>query len=63
MSPTVVAVDQVDLDLALAAVALGVARTRFEHSGSAENTRLLEEAQAQVDLLLDERLDRTRAAA
>jgi hypothetical protein len=59
MSPTVVAVDQLDLDLALAAVALGMARTRFDHCGSAENTRLLQEAQAQVDLLLDERLDRT----
>ena len=62
MSPTVVAVDQLDLDLALAAVALGMARTRFDHCGSAENTRLLQEAQAQVDVLLDERLDRNRPA-
>ncbi len=52
------AVDGLDLDLTLASIGLGVARALFLRCGSAGNARLLEEAVADVDRLLDERLAR-----
>ncbi len=55
MSTPVVSLDALDLDLALASVALGVAREMWVHCASAANTRRLEEAQAEVDALLDVR--------
>jgi hypothetical protein len=57
-STSAIALDQLELDLTLASIALGVARARFDRCGSATNTRLLEEAVADVDRLLDERLAR-----
>lgn len=45
-----------DLDLALASVALHVARAMWDHCPSAANIRRLQEAQADVDALLDRRL-------
>jgi hypothetical protein len=56
MSPTVVSLDQLDHDIAVAYIALGVARSAAAHSPSAENARRVAEAEADVDTLLDRRL-------
>ena len=56
MSPTVTSVDTLDLEIAVAYIALGVARGRAVHCPSADNARLVAEAEAAVDALLDERL-------
>ena len=55
MSPTVTTLDQLDYDIAVASIALGVARASYARCPSAENARLLDQAQAAVDALLDER--------
>ncbi len=56
MTRTVTSIDDLDLQIAVAFIALGVARSAEAHSPSAANTRLVEEARASVDALLDERL-------
>jgi hypothetical protein len=56
MSLTVTSIDQLDYDISLAYIALGVARTACDRCPSAENTRLVGEAERDVDALLDERL-------
>ena len=56
MSPTVTSIDRIDLDIAVAYVALGAARTSWAHSPSAANQRLVDEAEAALDRLLDARL-------
>lgn len=55
MSPTVTSIDQIDLEIAVTYVALGAARTRCTHSPSAENQRLVAEAEEDLDRLLDTR--------
>ena len=56
MSPTVTSLDQIDLDLSVACIALGVARNGFARCPSAENQRQVDDAEAAVDRLLDARL-------
>ena len=56
MSPAVTSLDELDLEIAVAYVALGTARQRFERSPNAENEQRVGEALAEVDRLLDERL-------
>jgi hypothetical protein len=56
MSPTVTPTDHIDTDISLASIALGAARASFDRCPSAENARLLDEAVADVDRLLDLRL-------
>lgn len=56
MSPTVTSLDQIDLDLAVAFIALGVARSAAARSPSGDNVRAAAEAEAAVDRLLDSRL-------
>jgi hypothetical protein len=58
MSPTITTIDQLDYDISLAYIALGVARSAWLHCPSAENTRRVAEAEQAVDALLDERLSR-----
>jgi hypothetical protein len=53
---TVTTVDDLDLEIAVAYIALGVARSAEAHCPSAANARLVEEAESSVDALLDERL-------
>ena len=55
MSPTVTTLEQLDCDISVASVALGVARRTFDRCPSAENESAVEEAEASVDRLLDER--------
>ncbi len=58
MTRTVTSLDDLDLDLeiAVAYIALGVARSSAEHCPSAENVRRVADAEAAVDALLDDRL-------
>ena len=56
MTRTVTSLDDLDLEIAVAYIALGVARSAEAHCPSAENTRRVAEATAAVDALLDQRL-------
>jgi hypothetical protein len=56
MSPTITSVDEIDLDISVAYIALGVARGSFDRCPSAENERRVADAMADVDRLLDARL-------
>jgi hypothetical protein len=56
MSPTVTSLDQIDLDIAVAYIALGAARSGFTRCPSGENERLVDDAEATVNELLDARL-------
>jgi hypothetical protein len=55
MSPTVTSLDQLDYDISVAYIALGVARSSYTRCPSAENARLVDEAEGAVDRLLDDR--------
>jgi hypothetical protein len=56
MTRTVTSIETLDLEIAVAYIALGVARSAAAHSPSAENARRVAEAEADVDTLLDRRL-------
>jgi hypothetical protein len=56
MSPTVTSVDQIDLDISIAFIALGVSRTAFARCPSGENQLAVDRAREAVDQLLDARL-------
>jgi hypothetical protein len=60
MSPTITSVDEIDLDISVAFIALGVARTSFARCPSAENEQRVAAAVADVDRLLDARLATAR---
>ena len=55
MSPTVTTIDQLDCEIAVAFIALGVARTSFHRCPSGENAEAVTAAEASVDRLLDQR--------
>jgi hypothetical protein len=55
MSPTVTSLDQLDYDISVAYIALGVARGSLDRCPSAENERAVGEAESCVNCLLDER--------
>jgi hypothetical protein len=56
MTRTVTSIETLDLEIAVAYIALGVARSTATRSPSAENVRRVAEAEADVDALLDQRL-------
>ena len=56
MTRTVTSVEALDLEIAVAYIALGVARSAEAHCPSGENARRVAEAEAAVDALLDQRL-------
>jgi hypothetical protein len=56
MTRTVTSIEALDLEIAVAYIALGVARSAAAHSPSAENVRRVADAEADVDALLDRRL-------
>jgi hypothetical protein len=56
MSPTITSVDEIDLEISVAYIALGAARSSFTRCPSAENERRVADAEAVVDRLLDARL-------
>jgi hypothetical protein len=53
MSTSVTSLDQIDLEISLAQVALSSARSVLTRCPTGDNTRRVEEAQAEVDRLLD----------
>jgi hypothetical protein len=55
MSPTVTSIDQLDYDISVAYIALGVARSSWDRCPNAENENAVDAAEACVDRLLDER--------
>jgi hypothetical protein len=56
MTRTVTSIEALDLEIAVAYIALGVARSAAAHCPSAENARRVADAEADVDALLDQRL-------
>jgi hypothetical protein len=56
MSPTVTSLAQIDTDIAVAYIALGVARSSWQRCPSSENAEAVEAAESCVDRLLDDRL-------
>jgi hypothetical protein len=56
MSSSIIPIDQLDLEISLAHVAVGGARAAFSRCPSAENQQRVDEALADVDRLLDQRL-------
>jgi hypothetical protein len=56
MSPTVTSIDEIDLDISVAFIALGVARTAFERCPSGENAEAVTQAEGAVNALLDARI-------
>jgi hypothetical protein len=60
MSPTITSIDEIDLDISVAYIALGVARSTFTRCPSAENEQRVADAVADVDRLLDARLAAAR---
>jgi hypothetical protein len=56
MSPTVTSLDQIDLDISVAYIALGAARSAFAHCPSGENAWAVEEAETALNRQLDARL-------
>jgi hypothetical protein len=55
MDPTVTSLDQLDLDVSVAYIALGVARSSWNRCPSGENAEAVDAAERCVDRLLDER--------
>ena len=56
MTRTVTSIETLDLEIAVAYIALGVARSTFTRCPSAENEQRVADAVADVDRLLDARL-------
>ena len=55
MSPTVTSLDQLDYDISIAYIALGVARSAWDRCPSAANAHAVDEMEGCVNRLLDER--------
>ena len=60
MSTTVTSLEQIDLDISIAFVALGVARSAYARCPSGENAGAVDDAERAVNQLLDARLDTRR---
>jgi hypothetical protein len=60
MSTTITSLDQIDLEISVAYIALGAARAAFERCPSAENGSAVDSAEHSLDALLDARLAVTR---
>jgi hypothetical protein len=56
MSPTITTIDEIDLDISIAYIALGAARTAFARCPSGENARAVDEAETSLNARLDARL-------
>ena len=55
MSPSVTSIDELDLEISVAYITLGGARSMFRRCPSAENQRRVDEAESAVNDLLDRR--------
>ena len=56
MSTTITSLDQIDLEISIAFIALGAARSAFTHCPSGENARAVDEAESALNRQLDARL-------
>jgi hypothetical protein len=56
MSPSITTIEEIDLEISVAYISLGGVRVLCDRSPTAENARRLQEAQEEVDRLLDARL-------
>ena len=56
MNSTVTPLDEIDHEISIAYVALGVARSAWSRCPSAGNARLVDDAEEAMNRLLDERL-------
>ena len=56
MSPTITSLDQIDLDISIAFIALGAARHAFTRCPSGENAKAVDDAEAALNRRLDARL-------
>jgi hypothetical protein len=56
MSPTITSLDQIDLEISVAYIALGAARSAFARCPSGENALAVDEAESALDRRLDARL-------
>ena len=56
MTTTITSLDQIDLEISLAFIALGAARSAFAHCPSGENARAVDEAESALNRTLDARL-------
>ena len=56
MTTSVTSLDQIDLDISIAYIALGAARTAFTRCPSGENARAVDEAESALNAQLDARL-------
>jgi hypothetical protein len=55
MSPTITSLDEIDYEISVAYIALGVARGAWQRCPSGENEGAVQRAEAEVDRLLDDR--------
>jgi hypothetical protein len=60
MTTTITSLDQIDLEISIAFIALGAARSAFTHCPSGENARAVDEAESALNRHLDARLDASR---
>ena len=56
MTTTITSLDQIDLEISIAFIALGAARSAFAHCPSGENARAVDEAENALNRQLDARL-------
>jgi hypothetical protein len=63
MSSIVTSTDELDLEISVAWITLGSVRGRFSRCPSAENEQRVDEAEAEVNRLLDQRLVVARPTA
>ena len=56
MSPSVTTIDEIDLEISVAYIALGGARGVWNRYPTAVNARRVDEAEAEVNRLLEQRL-------
>ena len=56
MTTTITSLDQIDLEISIAFIALGAARSAFAHCPSGENARAVDEAESALNRQLDARL-------
>jgi len=55
MSPSITTIEEIDLEISVAYIRLGGVRSSWERAPTPENAWRVDEAQAEVDRLLDER--------
>lgn len=63
MSPTITSLDEIDYEISVAYIALGVARGAWQRCPSGENEGAVRRAEAEIDRLLDDRNARTAPLA